>query len=410
MLKKLSSNILIYGLTNGIKSLVPFLMLPILTMYLSINDYGILSIIEITILFLVPIISLNISGAINVEYFQIERSQLNQYITNAFMLSLFAFILMFTFFIIFNNAISSVLNIDNTLVLWLPIFALFRVSTQVLLGIYQVSQQPKKFALFTILQTVFDFALSYVLVINFQYGYIGRLEGVYIAFFIFSLTALYLLFKMGFLSGPTMNYSKEILKFGLPLIPHAISGIVMAMSDRYFISHYIGNEDVGLYTVAYQLSALMLLVSISVNQAWTPILYSLLKSKDKMQQIIVYTLGLALFFIIVGSLIYFLKNILFNLLVDHKFHQAKEFFSWLLLGFVFQSLYFLVTNFLFFEKKTALLAKITISGAILNIILNYFLIQEFGTIGVAYATAITWIIYCIAVVLTNILHYNRKEE
>ena len=410
MLKKLSSNILIYGLTNGIKSLVPFLMLPILTMYLSINDYGILSIIEITILFLVPIISLNISGAINVEYFQIERSQLNQYITNAFMLSLFAFILMFTFFIIFNNAISSVLNIDNTLVLWLPIFALFRVSTQVLLGIYQVSQQPKKFALFTILQTVFDFALSYVLVINFQYGYIGRLEGVYIAFFIFSLTALYLLFKMGFLSGPTMNYSKGILKFGLPLIPHAISGIVMAMSDRYFISHYIGNEDVGLYTVAYQLSALMLLVSISVNQAWTPILYSLLKSKDKMQQIIVYTLGLALFFIIVGSLIYFLKNILFNLLVDHKFHQAKEFFSWLLLGFVFQSLYFLVTNFLFFEKKTALLAKITISGAILNIILNYFLIQEFGTIGVAYATAITWIIYCIAVVLTNILHYNRKEE
>lgn len=408
MLKKLSSNIVIYGFTNGIKSLVPFLMLPILTAYLSVNDYGILSIIEITILFLVPIISLNISGAINVEYFQIERSQLNHYITNAFILSIFAFMLIFAFFVIFNNTISSVLNIDSTLVLWLPIFALFRVSTQVLLGIYQVSQQPKKFALFTILQTIFDFTLSYILVVSFQYGYIGRLEGVYVAFFVFSLTALYLLFKMGFLSGPTMNYSKEILKFGLPLIPHAISGIIMAMSDRYFISHYIGNEDVGLYTVAYQLSALMLLVSISVNQAWTPILYSLLKTKDRMQQIIIYSFGLALFFIIVGSLIYFLKDLLFNLLVDPKFHQAKEFFAWLLLGFVFQSFYFLATNFLFFEKKTALLAKVTVVGAILNILLNYFLIHKFGTIGVAYATAITWIMYCIAVVLTNIIHYKKR--
>ena len=39
MLKKLSSNIIIYGGTNGIKSLVPFLMLPILTIHLSVEDF-----------------------------------------------------------------------------------------------------------------------------------------------------------------------------------------------------------------------------------------------------------------------------------------------------------------------------------------------------------------------------------
>ena len=74
--------------------------------------------------------------------------------------------------------------------------------------------------------------------------------------------------------------------------------------------------------------------------------------------------------------------------------------------FVYQ-LYFLVSNFIFFEKKTAILAKITFSGAILNIVLNYYLIKEFGTIGVAYATAITWFIFYILVVVLNILIYKK---
>ena len=54
MIKTLTSNILIYGGTNAVKSLIPFLMLPILTMYISPKEYGELALIETTILFLLP--------------------------------------------------------------------------------------------------------------------------------------------------------------------------------------------------------------------------------------------------------------------------------------------------------------------------------------------------------------------
>jgi len=408
MLKKLTSNILIYGVTNGVKSLVPFLMLPILTMYLSVSDYGTLSIIEITIIFLVPIVSLNISGAINVEYFNLNRSQLGHYITNAFILTLLSFVVTFCCLILFKNEISSFLNTGSSLVLWLPVFALLRISSQVLLGIYQVSQQPKRFAQFTVLQTLVDFSLSYVLVVIFQYGYIGRIEGVYIAFSIFSLVALIILFKMGFLTKPTLIYSRSILKFGLPLIPHVVGGTVIAMSDRYFISYYAGSEDVGLYTVAYQVSALMILVSTSVNQAWIPVLYGLLKSRGEVQKAVKYSFIMALFFVVIGGLIFSLKDGLFNLIVDQKFHHAKTFFGWLVLGGIFQSIYFLATNFLFFEKKTVSLAKITVFGAVLNIILNFYLIQIYGVIGVAYATAITWALYCIVVISTCTFYFRKR--
>ena len=84
MIKKLSSSIVIYGGTNAIKSLVPFLMLPILTAYISPKEYGELSLIETTILFLLPFVMLNINGAINVEYFRRDnRSEYKQYVINA---------------------------------------------------------------------------------------------------------------------------------------------------------------------------------------------------------------------------------------------------------------------------------------------------------------------------------------
>jgi O-antigen/teichoic acid export membrane protein len=222
-----------------------------------------------------------------------------------------------------------------------------------------------------------------------------------------SIIGVYLLYKMDYITKITFKYTKSILSFGIPLIPHTISGTVMAMSDRYFILYYIGNDQVGFYTIAYQLSALMLLVSVSVNQAWTPMLFKLLKEKN-IKYIYKFTFYLFILFFVAGISVYFLRDILFFLFIDEKFYSAKEYFGWLLLGFVFQSFYFLVSGLLFFEKKTTTLAIITVCGAILNLILNYILILKYNVIGAAYATAITWFMFFIIVMIYS--HTLLKKD
>lgn len=406
MTKLLSKNIIIYGGTNALKSLVPLLMLPILTAYLSIEDFGILSLVETTILFITPFVLLNINAAINVEYFKLEHSKLRLYITNALFISFISFSSFLVIFYIFNDFLSNLLNINKNLIILIVIFSFLRVTSTVVLSLHQVRQEAKQFALYTLFQTLIDFTLSYLFVVLFKFGYIGRLEGTYLSFFIVSIAGLYTLYKMDYLSKVSFTYTKDILNFGIPLIPHAISGTVMAMSDRYFISYFVGNSEVGLYTIAYQISALMLLVGLSANQAWSPMLFKLLKEKN-IVQIYKYTFYLFLLFIISAISIYFFKDILFYIFVDEKFYNAKEYFGYLLLGFLFQSLYFLVTNILFFEKRTKLLASMTFSGAILNLILNYILILKFGTIGVAYATAITWGLFFIFVSIVDIKLIRR---
>jgi len=406
MTRLLSKNIFIYGITNVFKSLVPLLLLPILTGYLSIEDFGILSLVETTILFVTPLILLNINAAINVEYFQVEHKVLKEYITNALAISFISFWLFFLLVYIVRDRLVSVLHIESQFVLWIIVFALLRVVSSVVLGLLQVRQEPIKFAFFTLGQSIVDISLSYILIVLYQFGYIGRLEGTYISFFIVTVIGFYLLFKMDYISKITLKHTKSILSFGVPLIPHALSGTIMAMSDRYFISYYIGNDQVGLYTIGYQLSAVMLLVSMSVNQAWSPILFKLLKEKN-IKEVYKFTLLLFLFFCLVGIGVYLVKDLLFYIFVDNKFYMAKEYFGWLLLGFIFQSFYFLVTNILFYEKQTKLLATMTVIGAFVNIILNYYFIHSFGVIGVAYATAITWGLFFIIVVIVDIRLIKR---
>lgn len=411
MFKKLGSNIIIYGVTNGIKSLVPFIMLPILTTYLSAKDYGILSLIEVTILFLAPFVSLNINSAINVEFFHLGKKRLSYYITNALLLSLISGVIFFSIFLLLQKQIAHLLNLDETLIVWLPVFALLRVVSSVVLGIYQVSNQPIKYAIYTITQTIIDFLLSYILVVWYKYGYIGRLEGVYFAFLAATVYGLIVLYQNGYIIKKiTFLYSKKILAYGAPLIPHVIGGIIIAMSDRYFISYFIGNKAVGYYSVAYQMSSIMLLLSVSVNKAWTPMIYKLLTNYNQNKNIIFkYTKYLMLLYTVFALVLYFSSDFIFSILVDKKFYEAKKYFPILLIGFLFQSYYYLFTNFLFFYKKTTLLAKFTFISAILNLFLNFIFIKYFGVIGIAYATAITYVIYFFIVWYTSMNTLNKES-
>lgn len=412
--KKLSKEVLIYGINSGLKALVPVLIIPILTRYLSPSEYGTLSLIEVSILFILPFITLNCSGAIKVEFFKLNHTELRNYISDAIGISILSFLTASLFFFAISEYLSQLLDLPSFIIVLLPVFVILRLISTIVGVLLQVQQKALHFASFTLFQTIIDFSLSILFVVLYKFGFLGRLAGTYGAFLIATGIGFLLLYRMKLINfRPKFKYVKDILRFGIPLIPHTIGGAILAMSDRYFIIFFEGNENVGYYTVAYQLSALMLLVATSVNLAWTPFLFKHLKEgtpaaykiiKDVLKVLIILFLG-------VGLCVYLGSDLLFYIFSDPSFYSAKDFFPFLLIGFVFQSLYTIFSVFLFYEKKTFLLAKITMGGAILNLILNYYFILEFSTIGVAYATAITWGVFCliiVSVVVTQLKLYKRK--
>lgn len=411
-LKRLSKDTLIYGITTGIKSAIPILMLPILTAYLSPKEYGMLSIIEVSILFLMPFISLSSHGAVKVMFFKLRAQELKQYITDALYLSLFLFFIFLLIFVPFNNFLSELTKLPDYILLLLPLFALLRVVGGVAGVILQVKHKPLHFSGFSILQTLIDVSFSILFIVYLRFDYVGRLAGMYGSFFISTILGLYILLKMNLISlRPSYKFVNNIIRFGGPLIPHAIGGSVLAMSDRYFIAYFIDTENVAYYTTAYQLSALMLLFVSAINIAWTPYFFKLIKDggDDAFKEIFNILQILVIVIMVLGGVIYMLDDLLFNLFCDVSYESAKNYFPYLLIGFVFQSIYIIFSSLFFYEKKTIELSKITISAAVLNLILNYFFILEFSAIGVAYATAVSWFLFSIVIVIVTLLRLESKK-
>lgn len=405
MFKKFAVNTFFYGFSQIVRSFVPFIMIPILTSYLSVREYGILSLIEVFILFLFPLVSLNVHSAVNVQFFKLKSDEYKKYFTNSLLLSFISFIVVLCVFIVLGKYFASFVKINYTLLIILPFLALLRLYPQVLLSYLQANSNAKLYFYITLGITLLDLIFSLIFIIYFDYGYKGRLLGVYSSFLIFTFIMFLFFYKKDFFKKITLKYSSQIFSYGFFLIPHALSGVTMAMSDRYFISYFYDNASVGIYTIAYQVGAILLLFTIALNKAWSVFLFKKLKKNQKIWKFvfIVYIVLLFVFFVEIIS-----KNLLFYLLVDVKFYEAKKYFNYLLTGFLFQSFYMIITNFLFYYEKTKILSSLTLSGAIINIILNYLFIIKYGVIGVAIATMVTWIYYFIIVSL--IIYFMMKGK
>jgi Na+-driven multidrug efflux pump len=83
--------------------------------------------------------------------------------------------------------------------------------------------------------------------------------------------------------------------------------------------------------------------------------------------------------------------------VSRNFYFAYKYVLWIALGYAFQGMYFMVVNYIFYVKKTYILAWVTFTSAGVNIVLNYFFIKANGAIGAAQATTITFFVQFIMV-------------
>ena len=72
-----------------------------------------------------------------------------------------------------------------------------------------------------------------------------------------------------------------------------------------------------------------------------------------------------------------------------------KYIPWLILGYVFQGGYFMMTNYILYSEKTYYNGFVTILSGVISLLLNYILIKQYGATGAAMAFAFTYLIYFI---------------
>jgi len=385
----LKKHIFSYSLANMINAGLPFLLLPILTSYLSLEKFGMLTMVQLFLTVSLPFILLNVHGLFVIEYSKLSKDDFAEFISTMLWIPLFMFAFVEVIFVLFQNIIVSYLQIDIYWIYLIPLFALLQSIPTMIPVIFQAQQNPRNYGIYKISLTLVNFILSIFFVISLQMGWEGRMWGIFGAYVIYSIVGLIVLFRLEYLRlSISIPNIKEALKFGIPLLPHSIAGIMLGMSDRVFLANMLSLSEVGLYSVAFQIASGMLIVMTSINQAWVPHLYEKLNKSPDMeakQVIVSQTYKIMLVMIIATIVFSLLVPVIYKLFIDSKYIDGLLLAQILTIGFLFQGFYFMVTNYIFYVKKTHLLSIITVCSAIILLVLNYIFIKKFGMYGSAMA-------------------------
>ncbi|WP_421716479.1 lipopolysaccharide biosynthesis protein [Arcobacter arenosus] len=399
--KLLFKNALIYTLTDVINKAIPFLLLPILTHYLSPADYGIVALYAAFIAILSVFIFVNMDNALNIAFYKISFSELRIYNANVIMIALGISISIAIIILTFYGQIYKLVPLQ---MFWL-LFGVGVVFMQFIIGInlvlWQAEQKALPYGLFQIAQTILNLSLILFLVILSDLTWKGQIIGQGLAIFIFAIIAFYLLLKRKYLKFD-MNAEdmKDALKFGIPLIPLSLAGWFRTGVDRFFLMNFIGASATGLYVVGFQFGMIIGILSAAFNKAYNQYLYKKLQSNitdNEKQKLVYFTYLFFITILVLALLLSLISPWIINTFLDSSYLASTEYVPWITFAFAFQSMYIMIVNYIYFIKKTKYLAYISFLAGIIHVILSYILIKENGSIGAAQASLFSFLLMFVSV-------------
>lgn len=387
---KLFQQIGIYTTANVISKGVPFFMLPILTDYLTEGDFGIYSNFLAVLGIIVPFVGVNAMASVSRMYVK-EDVDRSRYVSTGFwlisILAMFFSALMF----LFATEVEALTEVPKEIVWIISFYAWLTNVNELILSIWRMEDKPLTFGLFSIGRTVLEIGISIVFIVGLEMNYEGRILGLFLTFTLFTLIAVISLLRKRLLTWAFNKIDlKSILNFGLPLIPHVLSATVIMFSDKLFITNMINIESNGVYSVAFQVGLGIALLQTSFNQAWIPWFYKKMENPTYSFKIkIVKVTYLYFIGILLCTLILWLITPFIFKFIGKDFQAGMELVLWVALGFAFNGMYKMVGAYLFYLEKTKVIAYLSIISAIVNIILNFYLIPLKGIEGAALATMMT---------------------
>ena len=388
----LGKSFVIYTMSNLLSSALPFLLLPFLTHYLSTDDYGILSNFTGFLAIIMPLVGINFVSAFSRQYYKKEVN-IESYVSSGISLQFIIAIGISLVFFFLDTCIKEWTGIDIIFIRVSGVYCLIFGLTEIILTQWRLENEVWKFALYRVLRTLIEIGLTIFLIIYSGMNYQGRVLGIFLATFIGFLVVLFLLVNKGYFKFSfNKGHIKHILKFGIPLIPHALGASIIVFSDKIIITNFIDLEANGIYSVAFQVALIIGLIQNSFNQAWVPWFYeSLTNSSDHIKHKIVRITYLYYLGLILLTIILIFGTPLIFMMLGKEFTAGSDLVAWIAFGFLFNGMYKMVVNYLFYTEKTVVIGSITIVSAVGNVILNVFLIDSYGLKGAAIATSVTFL-------------------
>lgn len=383
----------IYTVSNVINAGIPFLLLPVLTNYLSTADYGVLSNFNALANLMIPLVGINLMSSVQVQFIK-EEVVFRDYVSSGLRFSMILAIFFSLIAVFAGNMMSKETGVPAELLYLMGAYGLFNTVIEVLLAIWRMEDKAINYGIFRISRTILEVALVLIFVIGLRLDFYGSVYGMLISYGLATAAGCVILWNKKMLFGTfSADYLGHAITYGVPLIPHTVSSVVIMYADKLILTHYHGLSANGIYSVGFMVGQVIGLLQNSFNQAWVPWVFQTLKAgrqEDKLKMVQItylYILGILLTVVVLWITVPFIYTFL-----GKDFQVGMNMVLYIALGFAFNGMYKMVSVYIFYLEKTWIIALITLGVAILNVTLSVLLIPHYGAGGAAYSQMISMLI------------------
>lgn len=405
----------IYGGGRTLVKLLSALLLPLYTSFLSPADYGVLGIVLSTTTLIDVIVTLGIDVAFARFYFD-EKTEANhrKVITTVFYIKVLYGGLVLGLLALFMPQISTVLMGTAAYAIYFNVSLInefFTNWTDLPFTLFRLDHRPWMFTAFTAGRVLVQVPVTVGLVVWGHMGPMGVLIGNAVTAFSLNLLALPSYWKR-VEWRPDWKHVRSMLDFAFPAIFSTLMFYVLNLSDRYFVQHYWGKDETGLYTVAVSVSQPVYVVMMAFRMAWPQWHYAKLGDPAVHKHLVArsstYFLGFSLF---MGSAMGVFMPILVRLLTGKPAYWGIGPTS-LVLSFasIAYSAYFVFWVGSNVAKKNRLIPVIAFVAGAVNVGLNFWAVAKWGMWGAAWTTLAGYSVLAFQVYWISQHYYPIKFE
>ena len=388
-----------YSTANALVLLAGVISFPALTRLLDNTQYGILGYYETWVMMAVAVAKLGAQHAI-IRFYPHDGGleRLERFTTNLLLLPMLVSLMLWLLAVTVLGGIAWFGGVQFSPVMWCAVLAIpLMVFASLVQMVIRASELSGLLMVTRIAWRWLELLLMLAAVILIERSALSAYGGRLVA------AALVLAFYFRW-ARKTLRFSREAvdyeqfrdaLRYGFPLVANEIAAIALISIDRVMLKAMLGDyASVGIYTIGYSLAIqVSVFMSASLSESFIPVANRMYETggaeqvkvlKRRILLPMTYaSLGIAVAIASTGS------EVLRAVSGPDKAASGPV-FAWVGTMYALYPLIDISAYGLLLHKRTMTVLKLTFAAAVINIVLNLFLIPAVGMMGAVYATAVSY--------------------
>ena len=396
-LKQLLHHGLIFGLTSSLQSAFGFVLLPLYTRYLDLEEFGAYNMLLIIAASCNTLFGLGASTALGRYYYEYKKNNKEKDITSSSLwISCLGSILLILLAFLTAHPVSVYYLGDSELQLPYILCLAGNALTYPLTTLTLLLRYKKKSLFYffvTISGLLLNFGCTLMLLINSDIKICAPFVGMIVSNILLLIILIIYQRKELKFCVPRKEY-RLVVVFGLQIILSAFLSYIYECSDKIIMKEILSISDVGIYSLSGRIGTVFkMLVYVPFALIWAPLRMEYKDSPDNVQFIRKITnyytlLGILL---LLGCMVWG-YDILKLLFPQEEYALALKIFPLSILGFFFYG-YLSIFDFgVFINNKLYYLSIIPVFCLLVNTSLNIWLLPIYGVEASAYIFVLTYVL------------------